>query len=437
MQDPNQQPILPRFFQPLRVKIWLTVVFALLVLMVLLYSGWKFHQLHELADNPLQRAPSLLLFDDDGLPAGVVNIIKTRQNNDAGARFEILAQGDIWHFQLPNQKEMNLGDVSWWSTSNWGWGTLLAMIFLGLALAIAPVAHRLTKRLMILQGDVKKWGNGELSYRSTLTGQDEAGQLAEHFNVAATQIEKLVKAQQLLLANASHELRSPLARINMAVALLEPSWPAPSAFQLEMQNEIHKSMGELNDLIGEILLSCRLQQQITPNLHLYEWQTVDFHDLVRNQVERTNTTLQCLLDDGTSPSGVVVVSSDYVNWKIHAMPVLLRRLLHNLFENAHRHGKINHAKNAYPPHVTLTKTTQPPQIILTITDAGNGIPFAERLRVFEPFYRTKGASETDGGVGLGLSLVQSITQSHGGTVVCHQGTVPPHLGAKFTVTLPC
>ncbi len=103
---------------------------------------------------------------------------------------------------------------------------------------------------------------------------------------------------------------------------------------------------------------------------------------------------------------------------------LLRRVVRNLLENAHRHAAGD---------VTLKLAVAGQQIEILVCDQGPGVPEALRERIFEPFYRLPGASERDGGVGLGLALVKSIILRHGGTVRCenHAGG-----GACFRVCLP-
>jgi two-component system, OmpR family, sensor kinase len=104
---------------------------------------------------------------------------------------------------------------------------------------------------------------------------------------------------------------------------------------------------------------------------------------------------------------------------------LLHRVVRNLLENARRYAQ---------GRVMLSLTHQATQAVIRVIDQGPGVPPDQRERIFEPFYRLPGASERDGGVGLGLALVKSITQRHGGSVCCED--TPTGQGACFTVTLP-
>jgi signal transduction histidine kinase len=113
---------------------------------------------------------------------------------------------------------------------------------------------------------------------------------------------------------------------------------------------------------------------------------------------------------------------------LRGSPRLLRRLLRNLLENARRYssGEITLALSA-------GGTAAAPLAIIRVNDCGPGVPAAQRERIFEPFYRLPGASEREGGVGLGLALVKSIAGRHGGTVRCED---KPGGGASFVVELP-
>ena len=113
---------------------------------------------------------------------------------------------------------------------------------------------------------------------------------------------------------------------------------------------------------------------------------------------------------------------------LQGSPRLLRRLIRNLLENARRYstGDIS---------LELSKkgTADQALAVITVHDRGPGVPPAQRERIFEPFYRLPGASEREGGVGLGLALVKSIAQRHGGSVRCE---ARPGGGASFVVELP-
>jgi len=275
---------------------------------------------------------------------------------------------------------------------------LLTAIAAVVAVGAFPVVRRLTRRLERLQGSVEKWGAGELSTRVAVEGRDEVASLATSFNDAAGRIEALVAAQKSLLANASHELRSPLARIRMAVELMQDK-ATP-----DMRRELNRNISELDQLIDEVLLASRLDA--SPQAGALQ-EEVDLTAIVAEECTRVGARFE---------ADALTVRGD---------ARLLRRLLRNLLENARRYA----ADTAVV--VDLRKTEG--ALRLDVCDQGPGVPEDQRERIFEPFYRLPGASEAAGGVGLGLSLVRQIAQHHGGHVAC---LANQDHGCCFRVTLP-
>jgi signal transduction histidine kinase len=279
-----------------------------------------------------------------------------------------------------------------------GLSVMLALIAAVVAIGAYPVVRRLTRRLERLQHSVQAWGEGRFATRVEVEGKDEIAQLAASFNEAAARIESLVLAQKSLLANASHELRSPLARIRMAAELMAAS--APPAIQAELR----RNVTELDQLIEEILLASRLDAGGPAAPRLEE---LDLTGLVAEECARVHAALQ---------AEPVIVMGD---------PKLLRRMVRNLLENAVRYGAGSEVE------VRLARMGDA-MLRLDVCDGGPGIPKAERERVFEPFYRIAGASEAAGGVGLGLALVRQIARCHGGEAQC----LPKGAGACLSVRLP-
>lgn len=277
-------------------------------------------------------------------------------------------------------------------------GGLSLMIALVIAIGAYPVVRRITGRLERLQTSVTAWGDGKLSSRVAVEGNDEVAQLAESFNASAARIEALVGAQKNLLANASHELRSPLARIRMAVELMQDSAPAA------MRDELARNIGELDQLIDELLLASRLDA--APDTLADE--EVDLAALVAEESARTPATLE-------TPSAPVLVRGD---------ARLLRRMVRNLLENAQRY--------AVPGSAVVRLSCNAGVVTMDVCDLGPGVPEQHREDVFTPFFRVPGASEKSGGVGLGLSLVRQIARKHGGDVVCLPNQPK---GACFRVSL--
>lgn len=278
----------------------------------------------------------------------------------------------------------------------------LAAALAAVGLAAYPLSRSLTRRLEALRRGVQAFGAGELHQRVAVQGRDEVAELAASFNAAAQRIEALVQAQQRLLANASHELRSPLARLKLALELLDG---AEGSAAERHRAEAARNIAELDALIDEILLAARLQAaEAMP-------------------VRREPLDLLALVAEEAAAAGANLQAG-------HIEPMageerLLRRALRNLLDNARRYAA------PQPPSVSLHDGGA--FVEVRVCDRGPGVPPAERERIFEPFYRLPGHAEHDGGVGLGLNLVRQIAQAHGGTVHC-EGR--PGGGACFVLKLP-
>jgi len=303
-----------------------------------------------------------------------------------------------------------------WSRPPFGFAWMLVWMGLAVALATYPIVRTLTRRLERLQDGVQQWGEGDLSARVPETGSDEVAFLAKRFNQAAERVETLVKSheallasQKSLLANASHELRSPLTRIRMGLELMGPS--VSPAFK----DEIARNINELDQLIEEILLASRLDARES------DMGTVESVDLVGLAAEECARVSAELVLPTQQASGSAQVSHEL---PVQGVSKLLRRAVRNLLENARRHA-------AGEVSLSLRQTAQLAEI--RVCDRGPGVPPELMERIFEPFYRLPGATERDGGVGLGLALVKSIAQRHGGRAFCENR---PDGGACFVIELP-
>ncbi|HWK68736.1 MAG TPA: ATP-binding protein [Rhizobiaceae bacterium] len=272
----------------------------------------------------------------------------------------------------------------------------LALVATLIGLAAYPVVRHLTRRLERLRRGVDSWGSGALATRVADEGSDEVAAVARSFNKAADHIERLLAAHRSLLANASHELRSPLARLRMAIDLYEETTDR------DTKDEIIRNLGELDGLVEEILLASRLD-------HLEQLDHSEPVDLLGLAAEEGARS-------GVAVSGEpAIVSGD---------PRLLARLVRNLVQNALRHG-------APPVEIEVGKAGG--KVLVSVHDHGRGIPPDERARLFEPFYRPSGRPESSGGWGLGLSLVRQIAGHHGASV---RYEAPPEGGALFVVEFP-
>ena len=299
---------------------------------------------------------------------------------------------------------------------------VLALLFLAVALGAYPVVRRLTRRLESLQRGVERFGGGSLGHRVDDAGTDEVAQLASAFNRAADRIESLVQSHSRLVANASHELRSPLARLKVALGLLQEAQEAPMRERL--RREIDHNLRELDALIEELLLSSRLQAQSQGQAQAHP----SAPDSARHTQAATPTfDLLATVAEEAARSGAELLAADGVT-PVCGEERLLRRAVRNLLDNAARYGQgqvgveLRHVQHEGQPWAEVR-----------VLDRGPGVPPHEAQRIFEPFYRLPGHAESEGGVGLGLSLVRQIAQHHAG-----QAEVQPREGGGscFVIRLP-
>ena len=287
-----------------------------------------------------------------------------------------------------------------------GLAVVLVALFVAVAAGAFPVVRRLTRRLEALKQGVEQFGAGELSHRVAISGADEVAAVASSFNVAAARVEALVQSHRSLLANASHELRSPLARMKMAVSMLDEATPAQRD---KLKIEIDKNVAELDSLVEEVLLASRLDASRQDALHR---DRVDLLAVTAEEAARVDAIVD-------APANVFVGGDER----------LLRRAIRNLLENAHRYGggdvEIGLATRQAGPARRL--------VVISVSDRGPGVPEVMRERIFEPFFRMPGHAEQAGGVGLGLALVKQIAERHGGTVHCE---IRDGGGSRFVVELP-
>jgi two-component system, OmpR family, sensor kinase len=431
-----------RFTSHLYVRIWLAVVATVVVLTFLVGASWQLTR-----EPPQLPIREVLVHNRAGEVIGTAHTKADRKIGD-GMEFDVTTKdGQTLYLLLPRPK---LPPPGAWSRPPFNFSWMLVIVGLAVALGAYPIIRRLTLRLEALQRGVERWGAGDLSARVNTDGHDEVAFLAGRFNHAAERIETLMNSHKALLANASHELRSPLARIRMSLELMDvaPTLVAPrasggalvlssdpgaelarggSSLRLPgvqpsssaAKNEIKRSINELDQLIDEILLASRLdarQSDAEP------FETLDLTGLAAEECARVNAELSAELDTGmgTDATGHSLT--------LQGSPRLLRRLIRNLLENARRYSN-----GDISLELSQTRSGSQALAVIKVHDRGPGVPPDQRERIFEPFYRLPGASEREGGVGLGLALVKSICERHGGAVRCE---ARPGGGASFVVTLP-
>ncbi|MDO4426578.1 MAG: HAMP domain-containing sensor histidine kinase [Moraxella sp.] len=353
-------------------------------------------------------------------------------------------------------------------------GTVL--LFGIMTFVLWAIAKNMTSRLDEMSKQMIRMGEGDFSVRVHEEGNDEIALLARGFNQSTQKIEQLISANNLLLAHASHEFRTPITRMRLQtemMAMLAEGLPESTKDKLDKRTSaINRDLAGLNDLIESILLVSRLDAGHA----LQQMISVDFCELVANECQHyPEATL-----NGQSVT-------------IEAQPNLLTHLVRNLLNNALIHGippisvyvygasttdetliipdellysepetKPEPSLEPTPEHTNATdnetkdtaqkpdpkdekskfdksffgrfkKTPAPAKpnfAVLAVIDQGEGIPVDKREDIFSPFVRLKQEKK---GSGLGLSLVAQIVETHGGHILTD--TWQGH--TRFLVVLPC
>lgn len=300
----------------------------------------------------------------------------------------------------------------------------------GLALVIAVVssglvcyilARYLTGPVVRLREATQKLAAGDLSARAgTSWGgarrRDEISQLVRDFDAMAERLEGLVKAQGRLLNDISHELRSPLARLNVALGLARQRTGPEAQASLE---RIDLEAERLNELIGRLLTIARLESREDHSASV----SIDLDELVSeiaNDAEFEAQNRGCMVKTTLAGDCVVLGS-----------PALLRSAVENVVRNATRYTPEGTAV-----HVDLrcVGEARNPEAILQVSDSGPGVPEESLEKLFEPFYRIDDSRvRKTGGVGLGLAITQRAVRLHGGSV---RAVNRPEGGLLVEIRLP-
>jgi signal transduction histidine kinase len=254
------------------------------------------------------------------------------------------------------------------------------------------LSWHLTSPVRKLQRAVDCFGRGELNVRAETRRGDELGQLARTFNLMADRIQTLLTAERRLLLDISHELRSPLARLSVAVEL------ARSDKDPADLDRIQKEADRLNTLIGELLQVTRAEGD--PSQRIME--PVVLNDVVSEIVD--DTSIEARAKD------CELVFHATANLVLDGDAELLRRAIENAVRNA-----IRYAPHGSRIEVDLKQHGQ--DAVVGVRDSGPGVPEESIERIFDPFYRVDSdRNRGSGGTGLGLAIARRAVQLHGGTI---------------------
>jgi signal transduction histidine kinase len=255
------------------------------------------------------------------------------------------------------------------------------------------LALYLTRPVRKLQKAVERFGRGDLSARAESVRRDELGQLARTFDRMAYRIETLMAAERRLLLDISHELRSPLARLGVAIELARSGDDTDAAL-----NRIQKESDRLNSLVGQLLQVTRVEG--------------DAASLRRDPV-RLDQLVQLLVEDSAIEAAAHGCSLQYHAGEavtIAGDPELLRRAVENVLRNAIRYEPRDSSVEVKLRH-------DGSGAVVEIRDHGPGVPEDALPRIFDPFYRVESdRNRLSGGIGLGLSIARRAVELHRGAI---------------------
>ncbi len=266
-----------------------------------------------------------------------------------------------------------------------------AGILLGSALFWVPLVRRITVPLRRMRLAAEQMAQGHFDKRLDLERSDEIGSLATSLNHLAMRLEEYVTGKTQFLGDIAHELGSPLARLQYAVAIMESQ--AQPAMQ-PILDDVREEVAQMAALLEEILQFTKAG--LHSELHL---QPVDLLEELEHVLQQEN-----IAQEKVSPQFKRGVS-------VLADPLYLRRAIANILRNS-----LRYAPEAGP--IAVEARRHGSDVLLTISDKGPGVPAELVHRLCDPFFRTETARTREaGGVGLGLSIVKRCVEACGGTVL--------------------
>ncbi len=276
----------------------------------------------------------------------------------------------------------------WDNSSDAQWRILTMVLFMMFILTIIYfIIRRLLQPIEQLDEATKQLSAGNLNYKLATTRKDELGDLVQSFNLMTTRIKEMLKARDQLLLDASHELRSPLTRIKVALEFIDDG---------NAKENIRSDITDMETMIAELLEKERLD---SPYGGLHKT-TLNLNEIIRKV---------CAGYVHQKPG--IALNLPELPIEMQADGERLRMALNNLIQNALKFS----APDSSAVRVNVSQVNN--EINITVRDFGQGIPLKEIPYIFEPFYRVdKSRSKQTGGYGLGMSLVKKIIEMHKGRI---------------------
>jgi two-component system, OmpR family, sensor kinase len=284
---------------------------------------------------------------------------------------------------------------------------LAALLLFGLSIPFARLTTRPLERLALA---AQRFGDGHLSERAPVDGPEEIANTARAFNSMADRIAALRRLERELIANVSHELKTPLARMRVLLELLETNPDEARRYVTELGVDL----AELEQLTNDVITTTHLQ--------LAQERATDPYPLTRAPADLLAVASE-LAQDFETRTGRRVTVDGTPGAIVELDKTLVRRAVGNLLENAHRHS---------PPGRAICVRVAAPATV-EVEDEGEGIAADDLPRVFDPFFRgDRSRTRSTGGTGLGLTFVRRVAELHGGTVTASS---TPGEGSRFRLTL--
>lgn len=277
-------------------------------------------------------------------------------------------------------------------------GVQLLLLLAITALVCFVLARSLAAPISRLRQATYRFASGDLATRigDQIRGKNELAGLARDFDHMATKIEALISDQQQLLRDLSHELRSPLARLTVALEMARQ--PSSTQAHDKSLDRIALEAERMNEMIGQLLGLTRM----TSGLSKQHFAPVDLQDLLQKLVldaDYEAAARQCRVFFESSGSAVITGSEE-----------LLAQALENVIRNAVKY-------TAEAGEVRVALGSQGRLWEVRVSDQGHGVPAAALEKIFDPFYRIADARDRQsGGTGIGLAIAKSAIALHGGSI---------------------
>jgi signal transduction histidine kinase len=305
----------------------------------------------------------------------------------------------------PKLSERVPGDILWTLKL----GTLLSAIICLL------IAHYLSKPIARLRDATDELARGKLDIHASEglgNRRDEIADLVRAFDSMASELRKQIKSERNLLSGVSHELRSPIARIRLALTLARE---ANDPERAEMLDRIEQDTIQLDSMLQRILEVSRLES----GQHKPQFEPLLLNDILGDVLRDAN------FEAAASNATITYQAEDEV--QVNGDAALLRSAIENLLRNA-----IFYSGQGGKIEVRLRKASG--SAMLSVIDNGPGVPGDELMLIFEPFYRVDDSrGSSTGGMGLGLAIVRNAVDAHGGGILAKNAH--PH-GLEITLRIP-